>query len=99
MNTAEVTDVLSQRRFYVLLDGLNEVPDHRPVVRELDALMSNAPENRYFLSCRTADYNPIQEHLPAHRAWQLQRFSPEEIKEFLERVIDDEPGRTERLKR
>jgi HEAT repeat protein len=93
----DVSHLLSQRCFTVLLDGLNEVPDHVPLIGELSELVSQAPDSHYFLSCRRADYGRVKEPLQAHRAWQLQRFDAEDIRRFLEKYLETDPDRKARL--
>ncbi|MFC2023491.1 NACHT domain-containing protein [Chloroflexota bacterium] len=75
----EVPGILAERPFFVLLDGLNEVVDQIPLIRELNALISRATESRFLLSCRRANYGPVQERLRAHKAWSLQQFDREDI--------------------
>lgn len=81
--------LLSQHEFVFLFDGLNEVPNHIPLIREFNALMWTS-KHRFFLSCRTADYTQVQDLLPGHQAWQLQRFTHEEIEEFLNQYLPED---------
>lgn len=93
----EVPAVLAQRRFAVLMDGLNEVSDRVTLIGELRNLMSRAPNNMYFLSCRRADYDQVQGQLPPRKAWQLQRFEVDDIQRFLRQVLQTDPDRKNKL--
>jgi hypothetical protein len=92
-----VPDVLSQRACFVLLDGLNEVPDHVAVIGELQTLMGQTRGTRYCLSCRKADYDRVRESLGSHEPWELRRFEPEEIQKFLEHCLRADVNRRKRL--
>jgi predicted NACHT family NTPase len=67
----------------VLLDGLDEVLDetrHVQAVEEIERLVADYPENYYVVTCRVAGW---RNHLPAFRTYEIQPFTPDDVRRFL----------------
>ena len=67
----------------VLLDGLDEVLDaerHARAVEEIERLAAEYPDNRYVVTCRVAGWKG---QLPDFRTYEVQPFSPDDIREFI----------------
>ncbi|HSS78170.1 MAG TPA: SUMF1/EgtB/PvdO family nonheme iron enzyme [Thermoanaerobaculia bacterium] len=67
----------------VLLDGLDEVLDetrHAQAVEEIERLVADYPGNFYVVTCRVAGWH---NQLPAFRTYEIQPFTPDDVRRFL----------------
>ena len=67
----------------VLLDGLDEVLDHRQheqIVQEIRQVVNDYPDNYFVVTCRVAGWH---NQLPNFRVHEVQSFDDDDIREFI----------------
>ncbi len=75
--------LLKAGRCILLLDGLDEVLDHRQhneVVRAIQRITYEYPDNRFVVTCRVAGWD---NQLPNFQVFEVQPFEPADIRKFI----------------
>jgi Sulfatase-modifying factor enzyme 1/TIR domain/NACHT domain len=86
-------ELLSSRRLYLLLDGLNEIPRDRHRGEKLDALRQLLDrELLAVVTCRELDYRDEALKLDLDATLKIHPLDPERILDFLKRYLADAQG-------
>ena len=86
--------LLEEGKFIFLFDGLNEIGLDKNLkthaVREIEQFINDHPENKYFLTCRTAEYPPLLRRY--FKEFYVLPLSYDDEKEFLKNSLGEVRG-------
>jgi len=99
-----VEDKLVDGSFLILFDGINELPskyDSKDYARrDVENFIHKYPKNKYIITCRTADHDPIvQNFYPdiTGPCFEIQRLNQNDIANYIKKYFKDDKTAAENL--